>query len=138
MSAPGRVITRDRLMARLENPEDGGSENALEQIVSRMRRKIAGSGVQIVTMRGVGYMARIRGRTDNRSARLVDAPALSGTGDARQGSDAAGNLHRRLRAARLGPGIRPTALGLSPIAWGFLSDESHKPSRFDVPLDCSG
>lgn len=58
IAAPGRVVTRDRLMARLGDLEDGGSENALEQIVSRVRRKIAGSGVQIVTVRGVGYMAQ--------------------------------------------------------------------------------
>lgn len=58
IAAPGRVVTRGRLMARLGDLEDGGSENALEQIVSRVRRKIAGSGVQIVTVRGVGYMAQ--------------------------------------------------------------------------------
>lgn len=58
ISAPGRVVTRDRLLARLGDLEDGGSENALEQIVSRVRRKIAGSEVQIVTVRGVGYMVQ--------------------------------------------------------------------------------
>ena len=58
MVAAGRVVTRDRLLARLGELEDGGSENALEQIVSRVRRKIAGSGVQIVTVRGVGYMVQ--------------------------------------------------------------------------------
>lgn len=56
--AAGRVVTRDRLLARLGELEDGGSENALEQIVSRVRRKIAGAGVQIVTVRGVGYMVQ--------------------------------------------------------------------------------
>lgn len=56
MGAAGRVVTRDRLMARLCDLEDGGSENALEQMVSRVRRKIAKSGVQIVTVRGVGYL----------------------------------------------------------------------------------
>lgn len=58
MSAAGRVVTRDRLLARLGDLEDGGSENALEQIVSRVRRKTAGAGVQIVTVRGVGYMVQ--------------------------------------------------------------------------------
>jgi two-component system, OmpR family, response regulator TctD len=56
MGVAGRVATRDHLMARLCDLEDGGSENALEQIVSRVRRKIGRSGVQIVTVRGVGYM----------------------------------------------------------------------------------
>jgi two-component system, OmpR family, response regulator TctD len=54
----GRVVPRERLMARLSDMEDGGSENALELLVSRLRRKIAGSGVEVVTVRGVGYMAR--------------------------------------------------------------------------------
>lgn len=56
MGVAGRVVTRDRLMARLSDLEDGGSENALEQIVSRVRRKIGGSGVQIIAVRGVGYL----------------------------------------------------------------------------------
>ena len=54
----GRVVTRERLMARLFDLEDGGSENALELLVSRVRRKISGAGVEIVTVRGVGYLAR--------------------------------------------------------------------------------
>jgi two-component system response regulator TctD len=54
----GRVVTRERLMSRLFDLEDGGSENALELLVSRLRRKIVGAGVEIVTVRGVGYLAR--------------------------------------------------------------------------------
>jgi two-component system response regulator TctD len=33
--------------------------NALELLVSRLRRKIAGATVDIVTVRGVGYQARL-------------------------------------------------------------------------------
>ena len=58
MSMAGRVVTRERLMSRLFDLEDGGSENALELLVSRLRRKITGAGVEIVTVRGVGYLAR--------------------------------------------------------------------------------
>lgn len=58
MGMAGRVVTRERLMSRLFDLEDGGSENALELLVSRLRRKIAGAGVEIVTVRGVGYLAR--------------------------------------------------------------------------------
>ena len=58
MAQAGRVVPRERLMARLSDMEDGGSDNALELLVSRLRRKIAGSGVEVVTVRGVGYMAR--------------------------------------------------------------------------------
>lgn len=62
MGMAGRVVTRERLMSRLFDLEDGGSENALELLVSRVRRKIAGAGVDILTVRGVGYLAR-DGRT---------------------------------------------------------------------------
>lgn len=59
MAQSGRVVTRERLMARLSDLEDGGSENALELLVSRLRRKIAGSAAEVVTMRGVGYLLRL-------------------------------------------------------------------------------
>jgi two-component system response regulator TctD len=58
MGMAGRVVTRDRLMSRLFDLEDGGSENALELLVSRLRRKISAGQVEIVTIRGVGYLAR--------------------------------------------------------------------------------
>jgi two-component system, OmpR family, response regulator TctD len=46
-------------MSRLFDIGDGGSDNALELLVSRVRRKIAGSTVEVVTVRGVGYLARV-------------------------------------------------------------------------------
>ncbi|QLF71488.1 response regulator transcription factor (plasmid) [Peteryoungia desertarenae] len=55
----GRVVQRERLMARLFDLGDGGSENALELLVSRLRRKIGKEGVEVVTVRGVGYMLRV-------------------------------------------------------------------------------
>jgi two-component system, OmpR family, response regulator TctD len=58
MTRPGQTVTRERLMSQLFDLEDGGSSNALELLVSRLRRKIAGAGVEIVTMRGTGYLAR--------------------------------------------------------------------------------
>lgn len=59
MAQAGRVVTRERLMSRLSDLEDGGSENALELLVSRLRRKIAGSAAEVVTVRGVGYLVRM-------------------------------------------------------------------------------
>lgn len=58
MTKAGRVVTRERLMSRLSDLEDGGSDNALELLVSRLRRKIAGGGVEVVTVRGVGYLVQ--------------------------------------------------------------------------------
>jgi two-component system response regulator TctD len=37
---------------------DDGSLNALELLISRLRKKLAGASVDIVTVRGVGYQAR--------------------------------------------------------------------------------
>ena len=37
---------------------DDGSLNALELLISRLRKKLAGSTVDIITVRGVGYQAR--------------------------------------------------------------------------------
>lgn len=58
MTQTGRVVTRERLMSRLSDMEDGGSDNALELLVSRLRRKISGSGVDLMTVRGVGYLVQ--------------------------------------------------------------------------------
>ena len=38
---------------------DDGSLNALELLISRLRKKLAGASVDIVTVRGVGYLARL-------------------------------------------------------------------------------
>jgi two-component system, OmpR family, response regulator TctD len=59
VASAGRVVTRERLMSRLFDMEYGGSENALELLVSRVRRKILGAGVEIATIRGVGYLLRV-------------------------------------------------------------------------------
>jgi two-component system, OmpR family, response regulator TctD len=61
VASAGRVVTRERLMSRLFDMEYGGSENALELLVSRVRRKIVGAGVEIATIRGVGYLLRVSG-----------------------------------------------------------------------------
>lgn len=56
----GRVVARERLMVRLFDLEDGGSENALELLVSRLRRKLGDGGVEVVTLRGIGYLLRVQ------------------------------------------------------------------------------
>lgn len=55
----GRVVARERLMARLFDMDDGGSENALELLVSRVRRKLGNGAASVVTVRGVGYLLRV-------------------------------------------------------------------------------
>jgi two-component system response regulator TctD len=60
VSRLGQVIPKQRLMDQLFSLDDEVSENALELYVSRLRRKLDGSPVAIVTVRGVGYAVRSR------------------------------------------------------------------------------
>lgn len=54
----GQVAPKERLMDQVFSLDDEVSINALELLVSRLRRKLQGAGIEIVTMRGAGYMAR--------------------------------------------------------------------------------
>jgi two-component system response regulator TctD len=53
----GSTVSKDRLMSQLFDLDDV-LPNALELLVSRLRRKIAAATIDIVTVRGVGYQAR--------------------------------------------------------------------------------
>lgn len=55
LSAPGRVHPKAQLTDRLFAASEEVGENAVEVYVGRLRRKLAGSGVRIETIRGVGY-----------------------------------------------------------------------------------
>ncbi|PSC03369.1 DNA-binding response regulator [Alsobacter soli] len=54
----GQVIPKQRIMDQLFSLDDEVSENAVELYVSRLRRKLHGTPLSIVTVRGVGYAAR--------------------------------------------------------------------------------
>jgi DNA-binding response OmpR family regulator len=56
MTPAGRVVSKRTLSAKLSDLEDCLGDNALEAFVSRLRRKLAGSGVRIRTLRGLGYL----------------------------------------------------------------------------------
>jgi two-component system response regulator QseB len=55
--AGSRIVVRDVLAERLYGAGEDVSQNALDAIVSRLRKKLAacGSAVHIETLRGVGY-----------------------------------------------------------------------------------
>ena len=57
LRTPGRTIVRDTLSERLYSFDEIVSRNALEALVSRLRKKLATSGatVEIETKRGIGY-----------------------------------------------------------------------------------
>ncbi|RIX99646.1 DNA-binding response regulator [Aureimonas flava] len=60
LSRPGVVVGKEQLMAQLFSFDEAVSINALELYVSRLRRKLEGSALEIGTVRGLGYVARVR------------------------------------------------------------------------------
>lgn len=55
----GRVLDKQELLTKLFGLDAENSENAVELYVGRLRRKIEGSGLEIKTLRGLGYQARV-------------------------------------------------------------------------------
>ena len=56
MTPPGRVLSKRVLSDRLSDFDDALGDNALEAFISRLRRKLQGSGATIRTLRGLGYL----------------------------------------------------------------------------------
>ena len=56
LTPPGRVVSKRALSDKLSDFDDALLDNALEAFVSRLRRKLAGSGATIRTLRGLGYL----------------------------------------------------------------------------------
>ena len=52
----GRVVTRQQIAEHLYGWEEEASSNALEVFVYRLRKKLEGSGVDLRTIRGMGYL----------------------------------------------------------------------------------
>lgn len=52
---PGQILSKSQLMDRLFSYDADVTENAIEVYVGRLRRRIEGMGVQIETVRGLGY-----------------------------------------------------------------------------------
>ena len=56
MTPPGRVLNKQQLSDKLSGFDDALAPNALEAFISRLRKKLAGSGATIRTLRGLGYL----------------------------------------------------------------------------------
>jgi two-component system response regulator TctD len=52
-----RVLEKEDLLTRLFGHDEERNPNAVELYVGRLRRKIEGSGLEIRTLRGLGYQA---------------------------------------------------------------------------------
>jgi two-component system, OmpR family, response regulator len=56
MTPPGRVVSKHDLSQKLSGHDEALGDNALEAFISRLRKKLAGSGAGIRTLRGLGYV----------------------------------------------------------------------------------
>jgi len=54
----GTVVPKARLVADVFDYDGAVSPNALEVYIGRLRRKLEGSGLEILTVRGLGYLLR--------------------------------------------------------------------------------
>jgi two-component system OmpR family response regulator len=57
----GRVVTKQQIIDHLYGWEDVSSSNAVEVFVYRLRKKLDFTGVDIKTVRGMGYLIEKRG-----------------------------------------------------------------------------
>ena len=55
LTRAGKVVTKEAIVQSLTSLEDMLSDNAIEQYVSRLRRRIAAYGMSLRTVRGIGY-----------------------------------------------------------------------------------
>jgi DNA-binding response OmpR family regulator len=56
MSPPGRTVSKRALSDKLSTFDEALGDNALEAFISRLRKKLTGSGAAIRTLRGIGYL----------------------------------------------------------------------------------
>ena len=56
LTRAGKVVTKQQILDKLYGWEDASSSNAVEVFVYRLRKKLEPSGVNIRTIRGMGYL----------------------------------------------------------------------------------
>jgi DNA-binding response OmpR family regulator len=56
LTPPGRVLSKAALSDKLSSFDEALAPNALEAFISRLRKKLQGSGAEIRTLRGLGYL----------------------------------------------------------------------------------
>ncbi|OZI77023.1 response regulator [Bordetella genomosp. 12] len=55
----GEPINKQQILDRIQGEDSDVNLEAIEVLVHRLRKKLAGTGVQIVTMRGMGYSLEV-------------------------------------------------------------------------------
>jgi two-component system response regulator TctD len=56
IARPGRVMSKEQLAAQVFGLDEEASAEAIEIYIHRLRKKLDGQGVAIVTFRGLGYL----------------------------------------------------------------------------------
>lgn len=59
MQKPGRAMTKEALFAHVFAGEIDVQIEAIEVVVYRLRKRLKGTGVQLVTLRGLGYLLKL-------------------------------------------------------------------------------
>lgn len=52
----GKVVTKEAIVQSVTSLDDSLSDNAIEQYVSRLRRRLSPHGIALRTVRGIGYL----------------------------------------------------------------------------------
>ncbi len=55
---PGHAVARDQLCRLVFDGEEAAHGDAIDVVVHRLRKKLAPSGAEVLTLRGVGYLLR--------------------------------------------------------------------------------
>ncbi|MFT3718279.1 response regulator transcription factor [Pseudorhodoferax sp.] len=58
MARPGHAVAKDRLLALVFPGQCDVQADAVEVVAYRLRKKLAGSGASLVTLRGLGYLLK--------------------------------------------------------------------------------
>lgn len=58
MNRPGHAVAKERLFELVFPGADDVHHEAIEVVVYRVRKKLAGTGVQLITLRGLGYLLK--------------------------------------------------------------------------------
>jgi len=61
MAKPGHAVSKERLFELVFPGESDVQYEAVEVVVYRVRKKLAGAGVKLVTLRGLGYLLKAEG-----------------------------------------------------------------------------
>lgn len=64
LAQPGHAVAKERLFERVFPGETEVQYEAIEVVVYRLRKKLAPTGVQLVTLRGLGYLLKAGGQVD--------------------------------------------------------------------------